>query len=206
MFEELPFYSNFFRKTKRDWYTPVVHVLFTCSSCDIPLFFLSSSSCLCIVKVPTYSIGKKGIVVLVVVGEGVKPIWGHASTSSPSCHLVVVYPWHTPLLVWCHWLRLLLRGCWTSNERPKGDLLWKVKAFSNATKQQLLHTIIVVWLDIFPQFSHHSNALWDKISRIVLTWKIIPYFHYKYKWFTLDTMGQLIWIWLTLSPDVNTWI
>ena len=46
-------------------------------------------------------------------------------------------------------LLLLLRGCWTSNERPKkGDLLlWKVKAFSNATKQQqlLLHTIIVVY-------------------------------------------------------------
>ena len=88
----------FSEKPKGTDIPPVVHLLFTCSWCDIPLFFLSSSSCLCIVKVPTYSIGKKGIVV--VVGEGVKPIWGHASTSSPSCHLVVVYPWHTPLLVW----------------------------------------------------------------------------------------------------------
>ena len=93
------FIQIFSEKPKGTDIPPVVHLLFTCSSCDIPLFFLSSSSCLCIVKVPTYSIGKKGIVV-VVVGEGVKPIWGHASTSSPSCHLVVVYPWHTPLLVW----------------------------------------------------------------------------------------------------------
>ena len=138
---------------KGDWCTPSCTFCFPVAHATSPFFPEQQLFVYC--ESPyTYSIGKKGIV---VVEEGVKPIWGHASTSSPSCHLVVVYPWHTPLLVWCHWLRLLLRGCWTSNERPKGDLLWKVKAFSNATKQQLLHTIIVVWLDIFPQFSHHSR-------------------------------------------------
>ena len=89
-------YFIFFRKWKGTDVPPVVPSVFLWLMRHPPFFL--SSSCLCIVKVPTYSIGKKGIVV--VVGEGVKPIWGHASTSSPSCHLVVVYPWHTPLLVW----------------------------------------------------------------------------------------------------------